>query len=454
MPERDRATAPAPPQAHEVPHVTPVEVLADVTVAVAREVEHAVLGNQGHADRAITAALRTRRGLALSDRRFVSQAVFALFRWRGWIEPLRIPRAEGRLLLAWLLDAPGTHPVCRVWARKIGREIGQLVAVGDAPNWTARAEGLKRFSGGRTVNADPWQLFPGWLREVVPLPPGGSSPKLKYLELLQALQTRAPLWVRAQVKPGEETALWNELRDAGLKPWVHRQVASAAKLPADSDVPHLPAFERGAIEIQDLASQAVALACDPDPGDRWWDACAGAGGKSLHLAALMGGKGVVVATDIHAGRLKETVRRARRSPWRNVTTKSWDGKHVAGKSKSFDGVLVDAPCSAIGTWRRNPDARWTTTLETVDRLAVLQAQILHAAAPGVRPGGTLVYSVCTLTPAETHGVVKTFLEAHPDFHLDPFPHPLSGGPTDGTLLIWPQETDTDAMFIARMVRTG
>jgi 16S rRNA (cytosine967-C5)-methyltransferase len=327
-----------------------------------------------------------------------------------------------------------------------------LFALGDAPTWKARSEGFRRLLGGQAVTADPWRLFPPWLRDHLPLPPGGGSPKTRYVEFLQSLQTIAPLWVRAQVpEPGR---LWDELRAAGIKPWVHRRAEHAAKLGHDVDVYHLPAFERGLLEIQDLASQAVALACDPDPGERWWDACAGAGGKSLHLAALMNGKGVVVATDLHEGRLKETVRRARRSPWRNVTTRAWDGKHVPGKPASFHGVLVDAPCSAIGTWRRNPDARWLIDRDAVPRLAETQANILAAASAGVRAGGTLVYSVCTVTPAETLGVVRGFLESHPGFRLDPFPHPLTGAETDGTLLIWPQEADTDAMFIARMVRTS
>ena len=240
----------------------------------------------------------------------------------------------------------------------------------------------------------------------------------------------------------------------GVKPWVHRQITRAAKLEADVDIYHLPPFVRGELEIQDLASQAVALACDPDPGERWWDVCAGAGGKSIHLAALMGGKGLVVATDVVERKLKEAVRRARRSPFRNISTKPWDGKHVPGKTGSFDGVLVDAPCSAVGTWRRNPDARWSLHPEAVLKLAQLQGQILHHAAAGVRPGGTLAYSVCTVTPSETLGVVRAFLEAHPSFKLDPFPHPLEGSATDGSLLIWPQDADTDAMFIARMVRAG
>jgi 16S rRNA (cytosine967-C5)-methyltransferase len=421
-------------------------------VTIAGQVERAVLDEKKRADRTLALALRGRRDLATPDHHFISEAVFALFRWRGWIEPLRLPKDEARLLLAWLLDSPHIHPVCRSWAGAIGRDPSRLIALGDAPNWTARAEGMKRWLGGRAVTADPWRLFPDWLRDHLPLPPGGGSPKLKYLELLHTIQTRPPLWVRAQ--GSDEKATWSELAELGVKPWVHRRVSRAAKLPVDSDVHHLPAFERGDLEIQDLASQAVALACDPDPGERWWDACAGAGGKALHLAALMGGKGVVVATDTHAGRLKETIRRARRSPFRNLTTKEWDGRHVAGKPRSFDGVLVDAPCSAIGTWRRNPDARWTLDRQAIPRLAGLQGDLLRAAAAGVKPGGTLVYSVCTLTPTETVVVIRTFLDAHPEFQLDPFPHPLDESPTDGTLLIWPQDADTDAMFVARMVRVG
>lgn len=433
-------------------HVVSLDKLAGSAVDVALAVERSVLGEGRRADRAIAWELRFRRDLALPDHRFIAQAVFALFRWKGWIDTLHVNQPEARLLLAWMLDSPRFHPACRVWARAIGRDAERMVPVGDAPNWTARGDGWKRLNDERTVSADPWRLFPDWLREHLPLPPGGGSPKTKYLDLLQSLQARPMLWVRAQVK--DEKQVWAELNDLGLKPWVHRQVGRAAKLGPEVDVYHLAAFERGDLEIQDLASQAVAIACDPDPGERWWDVCAGAGGKAIHLAALMGGKGVVVASDIHEGRLKEAARRARRSPFRNLTTKVWDGKHVVGKAGKYDGVLVDAPCSGIGTWRRNPDARWTTRSDTVARLAQTQAQVLRVGAAGVKPGGILVYAVCTLTITETQGVVRAFLADHPEFQLDPFPHPLSGEPTDGTVQIWPQDADTDAMFIARLIRTG
>ncbi len=371
-----------PGENREISHVVSLDKLAGSAVEIALAVEHAVLHEERRADRAIAWALRNRRDLALPDHRFISRAVFALFRWRGWIETIHLEQPEARLLLAWLMDSTTVHPACRVWSKAVGRNSDRMQPVGDAPNWTARGEGWKRLNEGRVVSADPWRLFPDWIREHLPLPPGGGSPKTKYLELLQTLQTRAPLWVRAQ--GADEQAIWKSLGEQGIKPWVHRKITRAAKLDPESDIYHLPAFEKGEIEIQDLASQAVALVCDPDPGERWWDACAGGGGKSLHLAALMGGKGLVVATDVHEAKLKETVRRARKSPFRNITTRPWDGKHVVGKSGKYDGVLVDAPCTAMGTWRRNPDARWTLDPGAVARLAETHAQAHRASGRGGR----------------------------------------------------------------------
>ena len=439
----------APPVAE---HVTPPGPLAAAIEDIAIEVERAVLQDKRHADRSLAFALRHRRDLAAPDHRLVSQCVFALFRWRGWIEPLGPMPMQKRLMLATLLDAPTIPVVCRVWAKSLGRDANSLIALGDAPTWTARAEGFRRLLGGQPVTADPWRLFPSWFREHLPIPPGATTAKMRFVQFLQTMQTRSPLWVRAQGADPAKT--WDELRRLGVRPWLHRRLDRAAKLGPDVDVYHLPPFERGELEIQDLASQAVALVCSPDPGERWWDACAGAGGKALHLAAMMGGKGVVVATDVHEGKLKETVRRARRSPFRNITTKAWDGRHVAGKAASYDGVLIDAPCSAIGTWRRNPDARWLLDRRAIARLAEQQRQILTAAGAGVKPGGTLVYSVCTLTPTETTGVVREFLDANPGFQLDPFTNPLTGAETDGMLQIWPHDADCDAMFIARMIRSS
>ena len=242
-----------------------------------------------------------------------------------------------------------------MWATHVGRHPDRLVPVGDAPSWTARALGLKRWTAGRPVNADPWQLFPVWLRDHLPVPPGLATPKARRLDFLAALQTPPPLWVG--VCGHEEKLVWTALRDAGLKPWVHRRMPTAAKLPAETDLRPLESFQTGRLVAQDVASQAVAIIADPDRGDRWWNVSGESGHLALHLAALMDGTGVVVSTFEHPRRRRETALRLRPSAFHNITTRLWDGRHTAGKAGSYDGVIVDAVCSGIGSWRRHPDAR-------------------------------------------------------------------------------------------------
>jgi 16S rRNA (cytosine967-C5)-methyltransferase len=449
---RPAPARPAPePSAPDAPQVAPAGLLAEVAVEVAERARAAAFGDGRRADRVVAEALRRRRDLAASDARFVAQAVASWFRWRGWVEPAAPGRPEAQLLLAVLMDLPHVHPACRALARLVGRDPSRLTALGDAPSWTARTDGFKRLVGQAPPTVDPWRLFPEWFRDALPLPPGDGPPKARHVALIAALQAPPGQWVRVQgAEPGR---VWDELRELGVKPWVHRRLESAARLGADVDVAHLPPVLRGTLAAQDLAAQAVGLACDPEPGERWWDCFAGSGGHAAHLAALMRGKGVVVATDTRPQRLKGLALRLRRGPYTNVTTKAWDGKHVAGKPGSFAGVLVAPPCSSLGTWRRHPDTRWTTPADSAPRHAAEAARALDAASAGVRPGGLLVYAVATLTLDETTAVVRGFLDAHPGFALDPVPHPLTGAPTDGTIALWPHEADTDGMFVARMIRT-
>jgi 16S rRNA (cytosine967-C5)-methyltransferase len=172
----------------------------------------------------------------------------------------------------------------------------------------------------------------------------------------------------------------------------------------------------------------------------------------LHLSTIMRGKGNVVCTFEAERRRHDIALRLRASGSHNVTTKIWDGHRPVGKAASFDGVLLDAHSSGVGSWRRHPDVRWSVTAKDVPDLAARQARALEAVSSRVRPGGTLVYTVATLTRAETSGVVDAFLEKHPEFRLQAFPSPLEDDQAPGTLAIWPQVHDSDARFIARMVR--
>lgn len=425
--------------------------LAELTAAVAPAVLHAVVQEHKWLAPALTIALDGHGGTVVKDRLWITRSLAALLRWWGWIEPLHLPKIEEQLLLAWLLDSSELSALARAWAMRTGRHPARLTPVGDAPNWTLRAEGLKRWMEGRPVNADPWRLFPAWMRDQLPVPPGIATPKARRLDFLAALQTRPPLWVG--VRGQDEKTIWAALRDAGLKPWIHRRLPTAAKLPPETDLLPFEAFRTGRLVPQDLASQAVAIVCDPDPGERWWDVNGESGLHALHLAALMGGKGVVVCTFEQERRRRENAARLRRGAFHNITTRLWDGRHAAGKPGSYDGVLVDAACSGIGSWRRHPDARWTMTAARIPELVARQLQCLDAASNGVRPGGTLVYTVLTVTRSETVEVVDAFLRTHPEFKLQPFPHPLEDAPTAGAIQIWPQVSDCDGRFIARMTRS-
>jgi 16S rRNA (cytosine967-C5)-methyltransferase len=427
---------------------------AELTAAIAPAVLHAVVHDHRRLGPAMADALKNReRSRDAKDRAGIARSLRALLRWWGWIETLHLRRPEEQLLLASLLEFPEVSAFARVWAERIGRPVDRLVPVGDAPGWTARAEGLKRWLGGQAVNADPWRLFPAWIRDQLPVPPGDATPKTRRLDFLGALQSRGPTWVA--VRGADVKAIWAELREAELKPWIHRRLPDAAKLPAEVDLGRVASFEAGRLVVQDLASQAVGMSCDPDPGERWWDVRGdGDGGlNAFHLAALMGGKGSIVCTFETERRRHEAALRLRRGAFHNITTKVSDRHHTPGKAASFDGVIVDAPSSGVGTWRRHPDARWTVSAEQIPRLAAEQAQLLDIASTRVRPGGTLVYTVSTLTRAETAGVVEAFLQSHPEYQLQPFPHPLEDTTTGGTLLIWPQLHDCDGRFIARMIRS-
>src|SRR5205814_8236813 len=183
----------------------------------------------------------------------------------------------------------------------------------------------------------------------------------------------------------------------------------------DTDLFRTPEFHGGAFELQDVNSQAVSLICAPSAGQTWWDACAGEGGKTLHLCDLMGNKGLVWASDRAEWRLQKLKRRAARARLFNYRTRLWDGGPNLPVKTKFDGVLMDAPCSGIGTWQRNPHARWTSVARDVHELSAVQKDLLLYAAAAVKPGGKLIYSVCTLARAETTEVAAGFETASSGF---------------------------------------
>jgi 16S rRNA (cytosine967-C5)-methyltransferase len=231
-----------------------------------------------------------------------------------------------------------------------------------------------------------------------------------------------------------------------LSPW-------GIRLPPDSKVDDHPALRDGRAEVQDEGSQLIALACGEVEGQRVLDLCAGAGGKSLALAANAP-SATILATDSNRQRLSNLGPRARRagveiearllSPPREV-------EELADWRDRANVVLVDAPCSGSGTWRRNPEGRWRLTPERLERLVAAQKRLLTIAAELVKPGGCLVYAVCSLLSREGAGQIADFLAGHSSWISEQ--PPIAGGRSDGEgWLLTPAHDQTDGFFVARLRR--
>jgi len=265
-----------------------------------------------------------------------------------------------------------------------------------------------------------------------------------------ALLQRAPLDLRVNVaRTGRDTMLeaFEGSEATRLSPW-------GIRLPPDNRVDQHPAFTEGLVEVQDEGSQLIALACEPQGGQNILDLCAGAGGKALALAAAAP-DAHILACDTNRARLSKLPPRAERAVAR-IGIRLLDGGREAQQLAEFDGqadvVLVDAPCSGSGTWRRNPEGRWRLTPERLQRVAKLQSRLLDIAAPLVKPGGTLVYAVCSIIAAEGAGQVAAFLGRHSSWTVQDALG-STGRKDGGGRLLTPGHEGTDGFFVARLQHT-
>jgi len=236
----------------------------------------------------------------------------------------------------------------------------------------------------------------------------------------RALASRAPVDLRVNLlKTSREKAL-EELSHLDAKPTPFSPQGLRIAVSGDGRGPALsaePAYVKGLVEVQDEASQLVALVAAPKAGEQVLDLCAGGGGKTLALASLMGNSGQIYATDSDGRRLMPIYERLERSGARNVQVRAPRGKNdvLADLESRCDLVLVDAPCTGVGTWRRNPDAKWRIRPGALEQRMKDQEAVLERAAAYVKPGGRLVYVTCSLLPEENEDRIAAFLAAHPEF---------------------------------------
>ncbi len=262
-----------------------------------------------------------------------------------------------------------------------------------------------------------------------------------------ALAEPARLSLRTNRLRSDPAALTAALTAGGVDVAPGRHHPDVLLVPSGSPAV-LPGFREGWFAVQDEASVLVGAALQVEPGERVLDACAGPGGKAAHLAQAAGEAGAVVAADAALRRAELVARTAARLGVRlHVLTQ--DGRSPALRDESFDAILVDAPCSGIGAARRRPELLWRVPKDRLSSLARLQVAILGGVAPLVRPGGRLVYSVCTFPRAETEAVVRSFLSRRPDFAPAPVPGPDGLAPSHR---LWPHRHGTDGMFFAGFAR--
>ena len=362
------------------------------------------------ADSIVTRYFKQRRYAGSKDRRAVRELVFQAIRRAG-----EMPASGRSAMLGLTDDEPALLDL-------FGEPRGPEPVV-DAEQKASRS------------------AVPGWIRaELSPLVSESEWP---------ALLARAPLDLRVNVARTNRDELIGEFPGATatpLSPW-------GIRLPSDSRVDDHPAFEVGLVEVQDEGSQLIALICQSKDGERLLDLCAGAGGKALALAAAAP-KAVILATDSNRARLSKLEPRAERAQ-ATIETRLLNPprelEDLADWRDSADVVLVDAPCSGSGTWRRNPEGRWRLTPERLDRLVQTQHRLLDIAAALVKPGGRLVYAVCSLLSREGAGQIDHFLKNHSSWISEPAP--IAGGRQDGEgRLLTPGHDRTDGFFVARLGR--
>lgn len=396
------------------------------------------------ADRLMANYFRARRFIGSKDKAAISELFYTALRSRLSLEYLlelnELPMTPA-LLVAALLKLDGAH-------------LRQT--------FTGERYQPKRLRHDSIDNVTVEQLdaAPEHVRLNVPAwiePELKSSLGDRYLSEMAASQQRAATDVRVNTLKMQRSQLSAVIKRNGylaheglLSPWALRFNQRVALF-------NLPEFKQGAFEVQDQGSQLLAWVTGAKAGDKVVDFCAGAGGKSLALAAMMENKGVLYACDVHSKRLAELEKRAKRAGAHNIRThvlSSEQDKWVKKHQAIADVVLVDAPCTGTGTWRRSPDSRWNLSADKLSNLQALQASILSNASRLVKPGGRLIYATCSLLESENEQQIAQFLSNNAEFSRLSLtlPQGLDGQAENSEMRLFSAVHETDGFFAACLQR--
>lgn len=445
----------------------PRDVLGGRARALALTIAAEARARWPYATQVIAKAFRQNPQLGSGVRRRLADTVYGLIRWdrrldlivdellarrRGVkVEISPEARDDLKLLVHELREGapPAAVPVAQRSIARLSLDDAALAACASEDAGLGKLAGLDREAARRS--------YPTWLLErfVAELGSGAA------LALADAMNQRAPMTVRCATTRTARTDLAVRLAADGVAARPTSLAPAGLILDSRVNAFGLSAFQEGLFEVMDEGSQLVAEAVAPPPGGRVADACAGAGGKTLALADLLGGRGRVLALDVNGKKLEELRRRARRAGLSNVMARPIEGASLPREAKpsAFDRVLVDAPCSGLGTLRRNPEARWRLTPRAVDAFPTEQLALLVTYAPLVAPGARLVYATCTVLAAENERVVERFLAERPDFRVVPLKEILGRDRARAVgdeifLRVHPHTHDTDGFFAAVLRRAA
>lgn len=357
---------------------------------------HQIFAEGRYADKVIEKVLKQNSRWGSRDRRFIAETTYDIVRWYTLFRFISRAR-EGeywKLVAAWCVLHEVSLPLWDEF-KSINKE-----------------DFLNRYESAKSQRVLR-ESIPDWMDEV-----GLRELGDRWEKELASLNDEAQVVLRANTLKTSPRDLVEQLAEEDVDAQTIEGFDDAVVLSERQNVFSTSLFKEGFFEVQDAASQAIAPFLKPEPGLRIIDACAGAGGKTLHLAAMMKNKGRIIAMDVEQWKLDELSKRARRAGVSNLETRIIDSSKVVKRlENSADRLLLDVPCSGLGVLKRNPDAKWKLSHSFIDEVRTLQQHIINDYCTMIKPGGLMVYSTCSILPSENENQVRTFLEQRNDFTL-------------------------------------